>query len=64
MASLWYLKSLHGDEYWPLNYGSTSIGRDKKSSIETQSVYASRKHCTINVNGENSINLTDCGVSH
>lgn len=63
MTSLWFLKRIHGDETYPLNFGDTSFGRDKKCKIATPSVYASRKHCTINVNEENSINVTDCGVS-
>lgn len=63
MTSLWFLKRLNGSETFPLKFGDTSLGRDKKSNIETPSVYASRRHCTINVNEENSINLTDCGVS-
>lgn len=62
MTSSWYLKRLNKDENFPLEFGNTTIGRDKGNTMIISSVYASRSHCTINVEG-NSIKVTNFGVS-
>lgn len=63
MTSLWFLKRLTGDDTIPLSYGQTSIGRDRNRNIVTNSVYASRNHCTLNINDDNVVSITDCGVN-
>lgn len=47
------------EKFFPLRFGRNSIGRNPSADIITESIFASRIHCSIDLDSSGKIILTD-----
>lgn len=57
--SPWVLTRLGSNAVYCLNYGETKIGQDKNNDIITIPPYTCQLHCTIKIDPNGNISLTN-----